>query len=157
MAMEKLRPSTLSTATPTPVAPASVTTSSAATPRTPQESLAYGFGLVFQGRGQPLWVNIVFSNGLSPDSKYIIKPDKVRNKLYIPLVQEKSTEDTDILAMALKRIEELEAQVNRNPPADPTMPSAKDGGGKGKGNRSGEESMEDPIVTPDGHKVSWCQ
>jgi len=66
--------------------------------------------------------------------------------------------------MALKRIEELEAHVNGKPSASPsepetpsiTPPSAKDGS-KGKGKGDGENSFDDPIVTPDGHTVPCCQ
>lgn len=66
--------------------------------------------------------------------------------------------------MALKRIEELEANVNTKPPTSPTEPetptitppSAKEGSkgkGKGQGDGDGEDSMDDPIVTPDGCRV----
>lgn len=56
MALEKLNMPTPSTATPVQSqGPASATTSPAPTPRTPQESLAYGSGFVLEGRGQTFW------------------------------------------------------------------------------------------------------
>lgn len=83
MALEKLTMTTPSTATPPQPGPASVTTSAAPTPRTPQESLAYGSGLVLEGRGQVN--NICFLIAVKVfHLKKKQKPENVRNiSIYI--------------------------------------------------------------------------